>query len=177
MPLPKLSAKQIFSMFALSGALLVGLPALTLAGGNPGLTIFSGVDRKDILDYNLQYDGRPREWDRYKLYVPAKKLSQGASKFYISYPANFDGQFNTDSIEVRGKNGTVPIKGVVWDKESRFLEITLEKPVDPNTKVDIVLSNVKNPDFGTYYFVCDVLASGDIPVRLYVGTWIVSIDR
>jgi len=177
MPLPKLSTKQTFSIFALSGALLVGMPALTLAGGNPGLTIFSGVDRKDILDYNLQYDGRPKEWDRYKLYVPAKKLSQGASKFYISYPANFDGQFNTDSIEVRGKNGPVPIKGVVWDKESRFLEITLEKPIDPNTKADIVLSNVKNPDFGTYYLVCDVLASGDIPVRLYVGTWIVSIDR
>jgi len=30
------------------------LPKITLANGNPGLTIFSGVDRKDILDYFLQ---------------------------------------------------------------------------------------------------------------------------
>ncbi|MFM6439270.1 MAG: DUF2808 domain-containing protein, partial [Microcystis panniformis] len=41
---------------------------------------------------------------------------------------------------------------------------------------EIVMSNVRNPELGTYYFTCDVTASGNIPVRLYVGTWIVSIE-
>ncbi len=165
------------ALLALSGAVLLALPAITIAQGNSGLTIFSGVDRKDILDYYLQFGGRPNEWDRYKLYIPAKKLSQGARRFYISYPENFDGIFDTKSIDIRTKAGSIPIEDVVWDKESRFLEISLAEPINPNTKVEIVLSNVKNPDYGTFYLVADVMASGDIPVRLYIGTWILSINR
>lgn len=172
----KLSAKRLFSILAISGCLLTGLPILAWAGGNAGLTLFGGVKREDILNYVLQFGGRPGQWDRYKLYVPAKKLTQGASKFFISYPDHFNGKFDTDSIEVRVRGEAVPLKEVFWDKESRLLEIDLEQAIEASTKVDIVLSNVKNPDFGTYYFVCDALVAGDIPVRLYLGTWIVSID-
>lgn len=171
------SPQWLLSLLALSGCLVVVAPTLTLAGGNSGLTIFSGVDRKDVLDYNLQFNGLPNQRDRYKLYIPSKKLTQGASKFYISYPANFDGKFRIDSVDVRVKDQSVAIKDVIWDKESRFLEITPEEAIPPNTKVEIVLSNVTNPDMGTYYFVADALASGDIPVRLYLGTWIISISR
>ncbi len=48
------------ALIALSLAVGAGiiLPKITLANGNPGLTIFSGVDRKDILDYFLQFGGR-----------------------------------------------------------------------------------------------------------------------
>jgi hypothetical protein len=152
------------------------LPAITLANGNPGLTIFSGVDRKDILDYFLQFGGRPRQMDRYKLYIPPKKLSQGASSFFISYPDYFNGQFDTNKIEVRVNGKSIPLKEVVWDKDSRVVQIVLEQAIDPTTKVEIVMSNVRNPELGTYYFTCDVIASGSIPVRLYVGTWIVSIE-
>lgn len=152
------------------------LPALTLANGNPGLTIFSGVERKDILDYFLQFGGRPNQLDRYKLYIPAKKLSQGASTFFVSYPDYYNGQFDTSKIEVRVKGQPVPLKEVIWDKDSRIIQITLDQAIDPTTKVELVMSNVKNPDLGTYYFTCDVLAAGNVPVRLYVGTWIVSIE-
>lgn len=152
------------------------LPALTLANGNPGLTIFSGVERKDILDYFLQFGGRPNQIDRYKLYIPAKKLSQGASTFFVSYPDYYNGQFDTSKMEVRVKGKAVPLKEVIWDKDSRIIQITLEQAIDPTNKVELVMSNVKNPDLGTYYFTCDVLASGNVPVRLYVGTWIVSIE-
>ncbi|MEB3248531.1 MAG: DUF2808 domain-containing protein [Microcystaceae cyanobacterium] len=175
---------QLFSHPILIGTLLSGtvslaVPMWALAQGNSGLTIFSGVDRKDILDYYLQFGGNPNERDRYKLYIPGKKLPQGASKFYLSYPDNFKAEFKPENVEVRIKDGqeSVPLTGVVVDKESRFVEISLAEPLPPNTKAEIVISNIKNPDFGTYYLVCDVLASGDIPVRLYVGTWIVSIQR
>jgi hypothetical protein len=173
-----ISPKHLLTLLALTGSIVVGLPSLTWAGGNAGLTIFSGVDRKDILDYYLEFGGNPNQsGERYKLYVPGKKLTQGASKFFISYPENFDGKFDPEKVEVRVKNEPIPLKEVLWDKESRLLEITLAKPIDASNKVDLVLSNVKNPDFGTYYIRLDVQASGQIPLRLYVGTWIVTIDR
>lgn len=173
----KTSVKRLLPVLILSGGLIASLPLFTWAGGNPGLTIFSGVERNDILDYFLQFGGTPEAMDRYKLYIPAKKLPQGATSIFISYPDYFDGNFDTKKIQVRVKGEPIPLKEVYWDKESRFLEINLDKPLPPNTKAEVVLSNVKNPTLGTYYFICDVMASGDIPVRLYVGTWIVSIER
>ncbi|WP_013324578.1 DUF2808 domain-containing protein [Gloeothece verrucosa] len=173
----KASVKRLLPVLVLSGGLIASLPLFTWAGGNPGLTVFSGVDRKDILDYFLQFGGNPEEMDRYKLYIPAKRLPQGASAIFISYPDYFDGNFDTKKVEIRVKGKPLPLKEVYWDKESRFLEITLDQPLAPNTKAEVVLSNVTNPRTGTYYLICDVMASGDIPVRLYVGTWIVSIER
>ncbi len=173
----KVSPKKLISSLTLAGCLLLGAQALTLADGNSGLTIFSGVERKDQLNYYLDFGGHPRQLDRYKLYIPGKKLTQGASKFFISYPDYFDGQFDTERVEVRVKGESMPVREVYWDKESRVLEIDLVKPIEASNQVDIVLSNVRNPGFGTYYFVGDALAAGDIPVRLYLGTWIVTIDR
>lgn len=171
-------SKHLFALLALSGALVTGLPAISWAGGNSGLTIFSGVERKDVLDYYLQFGGRPGEWERYKLYVPAKKMAQGVKVFYVSYPENFDGQFDVGKVRVETKKqGELKIEDVVWDKESRFLQIVLAEPAEANTKVTITLSNVKNPTMGTYYLVADALAAGDIPVRVYLGTWIVDIQR
>jgi hypothetical protein len=171
-------SKQFLALVALSGALVTGLPAISWAGGNSGLTIFSGVERKDILDYYLQFGGRPEQWDRYKLYISAKKMTQSAKVFYISYPENFDGQFDIKKVRVESqKQGKLEVEDVVWDQESRFLQIVLAEPAVANSKVTITLSNVKNPTLGTYYLVGDVLAAGDIPVRLYVGTWIVDIQR
>lgn len=173
----KLPSKRLIATLALSSCLLGGLPLLTWAGGNPGFTLFGGVDRKDILDYYLQFGGRPGEKDRYKLYIPAKKLTQGAKKFFVSYPDYFDGKFDIDAVEIRVNGKSLPLKQVYWDKESRFVEIEMLQAVEANTKVEIVFSNVKNPDSGTYYLVGDVQAAGDIPLRLYLGTWVLSIQR
>lgn len=177
MLLPKWFSKRFAIALGLSGFLVVGGQILALAGGNPGLTIFSGVDRKDQLDYYLDFGGRPGNNERYKLYVPAKKLTQGARRFFISYPDYFNGKFNTDKIEVRVKGKPIPIKEVVWDKESRLIQIDLQEDIEAATKVDIVMSNVKNPDPGTYYFRLDVQAAGEVPVRLFAGVWIISIER
>ena len=171
-------SKHLFALLALSGALVTGLPAISWAGGNSGLTIFSGVERKDILDYYLQFGGRPDQWDRYKLYISAKQMTQSAKVFYISYPETFDGTFDIEKVRVESKKqGKLDIEDVVWDEESRFLQIVLAEPAVANSKVTITLSNVKNPTMGTYYMVADALAGGDIPVRVYLGTWIVDIQR
>ncbi len=170
-------SKRLAIALAISGTLLASGQILTLAGGNPGLTIFSGVERRDILDYYLDFGGRPRNRDRYKLYVPAKKLTQGASRFYVSYPDYFNGEFDTDKIEVRVKGESLPLRDVIWDKESRLIQIDLLEDIEAGTKVDLVFSNVRNPDGGTYYFRGDVQAAGEVPVRLFLGVWIISIER
>ena len=177
MVFPKWFSKRLAIALALSGSLVMGGQILTLASGNSGLTIFSGVERRDILNYYLDFGGRPRNKDRYKLYIPAKKLTQGARRFYISYPDYYNGTFNTDKIEVRVKKESLPIKEVIWDKESRIIQIDMLEDVEPGTKVDIVMSNVRNPDSGTYYFRCDVQAAGEVPVRLFAGVWIIDISR
>ncbi len=147
------------------------------ADANGGMTIFSGVDRKDNLNYHLDFGGNPYQNDRYKLYIPSKKLAQGAIRFFISYPEYFNGVFDTKSVEVRSGDKSVPLKSVYWDKESHYLEIDMETPLEGNSEATIVLSNVQNPNFGTYYFICDAQISGEVPLRIYLGTWIISIDR
>jgi hypothetical protein len=40
----------------------------------------------------------------------------------------------------------------------------------------LVFSDVKNPPTGgMYYFNCEILSPGDVPLRRYVGTWILNI--
>jgi Protein of unknown function (DUF2808) len=169
----------LVSSLALSGCLLTILPTIVRADGNPGLVIFSGVDeRKNILDYHLDFGGEPGGWDRYRLYIPGKKLSEGATKFYVTYPDYYQGTFNPDSIEVRIDDEPLPLHAVNWDKESRIIEIELENALTATRDVEIVMSNVKNPTFGgTFYFTCQAMAAGSVPVRLYLGTWILTIDR
>ena len=89
----------------------------------------------------------------------------------------FDGKFNTKSLDVRVGGESIPIKEIYWDKENRVLEIDIEKDLEAGNSVELVFSNLKNPSSGTYYFICDILTSGQIPLRVYVGTWIVSFSR
>jgi hypothetical protein len=173
----RLSKPRWLSILAISGCLLSTLPAIVLAQGNPGLTIFSGVERENILNYHLDFGGQAGGWDRYRLRIPGKKLMQGASKFFISYPDYYKGKFDTEEIEVRVKEESLPLHNVVWDKESRIIEIDLEQPLKESNKVEIVFSNVKNPRFGgTFYFHGQVLPANDLPIRQHLGTWILSIE-
>jgi hypothetical protein len=173
----KISSKLCLTALAVSGCLVTGLPSLGLAQSNPGLTIFSGVDRKDILNYHLDFGGRAGGWDRYRLRIPSKKMTQGAARFFISYPEYYEGKFDVDAIEVRVKGESIPLREVIWDEESRIIEIDLEQPIVESNQVELVFSNVKNPrPGGTFYFQCQVLTPGQIPLRLHLGTWIVSIN-
>lgn len=175
----KLSLPILISALVISSGLVAGVQTITRAqGGTPGLTIFSGVDRENLLNYHLDFGGVSDGWDRYRLFIPAKKMTQGASKFFISYPEYYDGKFNPDKIEVRLKDKKVPLRSVNWDKESRIVEIDLAEPIKRSEKVELVFSDVKNPaSGGTYYFNAQLLAAGDIPIRQHVGTWILTIDR
>jgi hypothetical protein len=178
MPFLKQTSKRFLSVLAITSGLLAGIPILTVAQSNSGLTLWSGIQRENILNYHLDFDGHAGSWDRYRFYISAKKLTQGASKFIIAYPDYYDGKFDTDRIEVRIDKESLPLRSVYWDKEGKVIEIDMEQPIPPGKKVEIVFSNVKNPRFGgTFYFHCQAFAADDLPVRLYYGTWIVSINN
>lgn len=170
--------KSFLTALAVATPLITGLPYIVLAQSNPGLTIFSGVERNNILNYHLDFGGKPNAWDRYRLRIPSKKMTEGAERFFISYPDYYKGKFDTEAIEVRVKDEAIPIREVIWDKESRIIEIDLENPILESKKVELVFSNVKNPrQGGTFYFQCQVLTPGQVPLRIHLGTWILDIGR
>lgn len=169
--------RRIFSAIAVTSFLLTGFPIISLAQSLPGLTIFSGVKRENQLPFRLDFGGQSNGWDRYRLRIPAKRLNLAVSQFSISYPDYYKGKFDTDEIEVRIKDKKMPLQEVVWDKENRLVDIYLQEPVPAGSRVELVFSNVKNPSFGgTYYFNCQILSPGDVPLRRYIGTWILSIS-
>ena len=176
----KTRTARALSGLAIATCLLAITPATSVANGLPGLTIFGGPGRSNTLPFRLDFGGRPDQWDRYRLRIPARKLNLAAAQFTISYdqsPARFDGKFDTDEIEVRVKGEPVPLLEVIWDQENNLIEIYPEAPVPAGSKVELVFSNVKNPTFGIYYFKCLILTPGDVPLPRYIGTWDVTINR
>ena len=170
--------KPLLTSLALASCTIGGLHTVAIAQGTPGLLIF-GDKEVDILNYYLDFGGIAKQRDRYRLRIPKKKLANGATRFVISYPDYFDGKFDTDKIEVRPNNEkdeSLELKEVVWDEENRFIQIDLAQPLTKAKKVEIVLSNTKNPDVGTYYFYAQVVPAVNAPVAERVGAWVLSID-
>lgn len=173
---PKLFKQYALSSLAIAGCLLVGLPSVSLAQGLPGLTIFGGVKGDDNLNYRLDYGGRSGSWDRYRLRIPAKKMKLAVAQFAISYPDYYKGQFDPKNVEILFKGKSVAIQEVNWNKENNLLEIYPVDPVPAGGDVEIQLSNVRNPNFGgMFYFNCQIISPGDVPLLRYLGTWVISI--
>ncbi|MGB6297283.1 MAG: DUF2808 domain-containing protein [Rivularia sp. (in: cyanobacteria)] len=173
--------RRLLSAVAVTGFLLAGVPAITFAQGLPGLTLFSGVKSENQLSYRLDFGGQTRDWDRYRLRIPGKKLKMAVEKFVIAYPDYYDGEFDTDEIEIKVGNKK-PVKlakdEVKWDKKGKVLELYPKEPIPAGKKVELQLSNVQNPDFpGTFYFNLLVQSPGDkTALTRYVGTWIIGIN-
>lgn len=177
MLLKKISQSRFVSTLAAAGCLLAGFSAPILAQSNPGLTIFSGVERPNQLSYYLDFGGRRDQRDRYRLRVPADKMELGVKTFAVSYPDYYDGVFDVDDIEVRAEGQSLPIDEVVWNKPDRVVLIYMAEPIEAGKGVELVFSNVRNPRWGgTYYFEGRASSPGDTPLPRYLGTWIISIE-
>jgi hypothetical protein len=178
MSFKQLSIRRLVPALAISGCLITGMAAVSMAQGLPGLTIFSGVDREYQLGYRLDYEGRTNFRDRYRLRIPADKMNLAVARFAVSYPETFSGTFDPDRIEVRVRGDSVPLDEVTLDQENRLIEIYPTEPVPAGTRVELVFSNVRNPRLpGTHYFNALVQSPGDVPLLRYVGTWIIGIGR
>lgn len=169
--------KRILSALAITSCLLTGLPVVTLAQGLPGFTLFGGPKSENQLNYRLDFGGRSSSWDRYRFRISSKKMKLAVSQFSITYPDYYSGTFDPTSVEVVVGDQSVPLQEVKWSQENRVLEILPKEPVPAGKDVELIFSNVKNPDFGgIFYFNCNILAPGDVPLLRYIGTWVVSID-
>ncbi len=168
--------RRLLAAFACT-AVLTGVPTISWADSLPGFTLFGGPPRENQLPFRLDFGGTPNTWDRYRLRIPAKKMQLAVAQFSISYPNYYRGEFDTKEVEVRVRGKSVPLQEVVWDKENRVIQIYPQEPVPAGYNVELVLSNVKNPNFGgMFYFNCQILSPGDVPLLRYIGTWLLSIN-
>lgn len=169
--------RRVLSAVAVTSCLLAGFPVVTWAQSLPGLMLFSGVKSENQLPFRLDFGGQTNSPDRYNLRIPEKKMKLAVAQFAITYPNYYKGRFDPKKVEVKVKGKKVALSEVKWDKEGRVLEIFPEQPVPAGSKVELVLSNVQNPAFGgTFYFNCQVLSPGDVPLLRYLGTWIISVS-
>ena len=74
--LPKFPGKKFLSALAITTGLLTGIQAVSLAQSNSGITLWSGIQRQNILRYHADFGGRANAWDRYRFRIPAKKNDQ-----------------------------------------------------------------------------------------------------
>ncbi len=169
--------RRLLSTLVVTGCLLTGLPAISLAQGLPGFTLWSGVKSENQLPFRLDFGGQTNAWDRYRLRIPAKRMKFAASQFVVNYPQYYKGTLDPKKIEVRVKDKKVPLSEVKWDKENRVVEIYPQEPVPAGSDVELIFSNVKNPAFGgMFYWNCSIQTPGDVPLARYLGTWILSIS-
>jgi hypothetical protein len=168
--------RRLLSTLAVTSCLLTGFQTMTWAQSLPGFTLFSGIKSENQLPFRLDFGGQTNATDRYILRIPAQKMKLAVAQFAVTYPDYYKGTFNTNKVEVRFKGKKVPLTEVKWNKEGRLIEIFPEEPVPAGGLVELVFSDVRNPAFGgVFYFNCQVLSPGDVPLLRYVGTWILSI--
>jgi Protein of unknown function (DUF2808) len=198
MPKP-MSAKSSARPGRLGSALLLtsclfaaGLPAL--AQTNPGFTFTwgDGPTGKQQLRYVLDYGTPGFNGDRYRLKLGPQKVA--ISGISITYPDYYDGTFDPKGIELRvgteSKKGggflsftrdlgkLVPLSEQSLDAENRIITLTPSEVIPAGLPVQVVLSNVRNPQTGgMYYFNARITSPGDVPLMRYIGTWILSIYR
>ena len=163
--------------FASAGCLMASLPLVAHAQSSPGLTIFSGVESKNRLSYYLDFGGNSGSWDRYRLRIPKDKMKVAVAQFSIDYPNYYKGTFDPKDVELRVNDKKVAIQEVKWEKENYVIEVFPQEPVPAASNVELIFSNVKNPnDGGMFYFNCNVLSPGDVPLLRSLGTWIIGIN-
>ncbi|AFY33746.1 DUF2808 domain-containing protein [Calothrix sp. PCC 7507] len=169
--------RRLLSTLALTSCLLTGFQTISWAQSLPGLTLFSGVKGENQLPFRLDFGGQTNSTDRYILRIPAQKMKLAVAQFAITYPDYYNGTFDTKNVEVRVKGKKVALSEVKWNQEGRVIEIFPQEPVPAGGRVELELSNVQNPAFGgVYYFNCQILSPGDVPLLRYLGTWIISVS-
>ena len=177
MLLRRFSMRRVVSTLAIAGCLTAGLPIVSFAQGLPGLTLFSGVRSENQLSYRLDFGGNSNSWDRYRLRLPRSKMKVAVAQFAIDYPNYFRGTFDPKNVELMVNDKKVAIQEVKWQKENYVIEVFPAEPVPAGTNVELIFSNVKNPSSGgMFYFNCNVLSPGDVPLLRSLGTWIISIS-
>ncbi|TVQ59925.1 MAG: DUF2808 domain-containing protein [Spirulina sp. DLM2.Bin59] len=87
MSFSKTLRNRLIAGLAAAGCAIAATPAITAA--QSGLTIFSGVDRPNLLNYVVQHGGRNARNARYRLRIPANKVESTVAQVSIYIPDYF----------------------------------------------------------------------------------------
>jgi len=190
----KMPWKSTLGIVLLSTSVIVGFPQIAKAECS-GLTLWSGLqERGDELPFCWDFGMRANARERYRFNIPAEKITEGVSKIRISYEERFNGRIDSDNIELRINEESVPREAldIISDEEANFVEIGinydqldqldktyLREALQRGDALEVVFSNVRNPRFGgMFYFNGSFMpANNEIPLYLKIGTWIVSVNR
>jgi Protein of unknown function (DUF2808) len=178
-----ISLKQFLKLAALGLAAVAAAVGLSTALPQPsqaqsGLTIFGGVEAEYRLRYMIDFNYPFSTNSRYYLNIMRTKLPRDVISLEIDYPDTFTevgGRFDPNAIELRKgdwRGGEViPVKAIDWIEDENRIEIIPEQPIEANTDLVVVLSNVRNPRrYGYHYFNLRMMYQGDV-VNQYAGTW------
>jgi hypothetical protein len=169
--------KKLGIISCLTLACAVFAPSAAHAGCNAGFILFGGI-KDNALDYVLD-SCTSGQTDRY--YLEIKPQNFKVSEVIITYPENFNGSFDTSDMKLRvttdirgGKE--LEIASSTWDKETRRITIVPKEAIPSKTPLRVVLSNVRNPDYSGFYQFDGRVMRADIPVPVYIGSWVITID-
>lgn len=154
----------------------VGLPLLlpSDAQAQSGFVLF-GSDELQVLDYRLDFGGQRRRLERYRLDIPAQDVA--VAEIQIEGDDHFNGKFNPEEVRLEVEGEPVALREVYWNPEFNSLEVIIEDPVSAGQDLRLVLSNVRNPDAGTFRFRARLLGTEANPLYRLIGHWIITIDE
>lgn len=169
--------KKLSIVSCLAVACAVVSPSIVRAQGNAGFILFGGV-KDSALDYCLDSGSSGRS-DRY--YLEVKPQIFKVAEVIITYPDHFDGSFDTSDMKLRvtgdcrgGKD--LEIESATWDKETRRVTIIPKEAIPAKTALRVVMSNVRNPDYSGFYKFDGSVLRADVPVPVYIGSWVITLD-
>lgn len=167
-------SRLFFSVFVLTITLLTGVHSLAMAPAKSA-QLLKQIDPRFLLNYILDYGGKAKSFDRYRLKIPAKEIYSPWQSLTIRYPSTFNGSIPENRIEVYVNGQVQSVANKYLDLENFFIQLDLENPIEPGSSdVMIVISAVKNPDAGTYPFSLSVVSTS-IQLPRYIGTWEIQI--
>lgn len=153
--------------------MVTSIPARAQSAGS-GFVLF-GSDEIPVLNYRLDFGGQRRKLERYRLDIPAQDVA--VAEIQIEGDDHFNGKFDPEKVRLEVEKEPVPIREVYWNPEFNSLEVIIEDPVAAGQEMRLVLSNVRNPDSGTYRFRARLLGTEANPLFRLVGNWIITIDE
>ena len=170
--------KKLGIVSCLAVACAVVFPSIVRAQSNAGLTLQWSNNKDNILDYCLD-NGSSGQSDRYYLEIQPQKFK--FSEIIINYPEHFNGKFDPEEIKLRvtgecrgGKE--LAIESATWDKDTRRVTIIPKEAIPSKTALRVVLSNVRNPDYSGFYRMDGSVLRSDVPVPVFIGTWMITLD-
>lgn len=145
-----------------------------------GITIFGGLEPENRLAYSIDRNRPFSPNARYYLRVGSNKLPREVLELEITYPENYEGELNGDSIELRrGRyrgDSVIATDEIIWDRENRRIEIYPSEPIPEGTNLVVVMSNIRNPrNYGVHYFNLRMMYQGSV-MRQYAGTWALEVS-